>query len=57
LAQLRSEELGYGGLVGLHSLPGAEAFYRKMGMIDGGADAQTYIPQVAQMADNKAGYG
>jgi hypothetical protein len=40
LAQLRSEELGYGGLVGLHSLPNAEAFYRKMEMIDGGADDQ-----------------
>lgn len=37
-AQFRSEELGYGGLVGLHSLLNAEPFYRKMGMIDGGAD-------------------
>jgi hypothetical protein len=39
-ARLRSEELNYGGLVGLHSLPNAEMFYRKMGMIDGGADAE-----------------
>jgi hypothetical protein len=39
-ARFRSEELGYGGLVGLHSLPAAEMFYRKMGMIDGGADAE-----------------
>lgn len=39
-ARFRSEELDYGGLVGLHSLPTAEAFYRKMGMIDGGADAE-----------------
>lgn len=40
LAQFRSEELGYGGLVGLHSLPSANEFYRKMGMIDGGADEE-----------------
>lgn len=39
-ARLRSEELKYGGLVGLHSLPGAEVFYRKMGMIDGGSDPE-----------------
>jgi hypothetical protein len=39
-AKLRSEELNYGGLVGLHSLPGAEVFYRKMGMIDGGFDSE-----------------
>ncbi|NJR32079.1 MAG: GNAT family N-acetyltransferase [Chamaesiphon sp. CSU_1_12] len=38
-ARFRSEELDYGGLVGLHSLPTAEIFYRKMGMIDGGSDA------------------
>jgi hypothetical protein len=39
-AQFRSEALGYGGLVGLHSLRGAESFYRKMEMIDGGLDPQ-----------------
>jgi hypothetical protein len=39
-ARLRSEELNYGGLVGLHSLPSAEVFYRKMGMIDGGSDSE-----------------
>jgi hypothetical protein len=39
-AKLRSEELNYGGLVGLHSLPGAEVFYQKMGMIDGGSDPE-----------------
>lgn len=39
-ARLRSEALNYGGLVGLHSLPGAEVFYRKMGMIDGGSDPE-----------------
>ena len=39
-ARFRSEELGYGGLVGLHSLPSAEEFYRKMSMIDGGADPE-----------------
>jgi hypothetical protein len=38
-ARFRSEELDYGGLVGLHSLSTAEMFYRKMGMIDGGSDA------------------
>lgn len=39
-ARFRSEELGYGGLVGLHSLPSAEELYRKMSMIDGGADPE-----------------
>jgi hypothetical protein len=38
-ARYRSEELGYGGLVGLHALPGAEAFYRQSGMMDCGVDA------------------
>jgi hypothetical protein len=37
-ARFRSEELGFGGLVGLHSLPSAEGFYRKMGLQDGGID-------------------
>jgi hypothetical protein len=37
-AQFRSEELGFGGLVGLHSLPRAERFYRRMGMQDEGLD-------------------
>lgn len=37
-ARFRSAELGYGGLVGLHSLPGAEGFYRKQGMMELGAD-------------------
>jgi hypothetical protein len=39
-ARLRSEALNYGGRVGLHSLPDAEVFYRKMGMIDGGSDSE-----------------
>jgi hypothetical protein len=39
-ARFRSEELGYGGLVGVHSLLGAEEFYLRMGMIDGGVDAE-----------------
>jgi hypothetical protein len=38
-ARYRSEELGYGGLVGLHALSGAEAFYRQSGMLDCGRDA------------------
>lgn len=37
-ARYRSEELDYGGLVGLHALPGAEGFYRASGMMDCGAD-------------------
>lgn len=39
-AKYRSEELGYGGLVGLHSLPGAEDFYRRMQMIECGPDEE-----------------
>jgi hypothetical protein len=39
-AQFRSISLGYEGLVGLHSLPTAEEFYRRMQMIDGGTDAE-----------------
>jgi hypothetical protein len=37
-ARLRSFDLGYGGRVGLHSLPGAEGFYNKKNMYDLGAD-------------------
>ncbi len=37
-ARYRSEELDNDGLVGLPSLPTAEPFYRKMGMIDDGTD-------------------
>lgn len=37
-ARYRSQELGYGGLVGLHALPRAASFYRKVGMIDCGTD-------------------
>jgi hypothetical protein len=33
-----SEKLGYGGRLGLHSLPDAEGFYHKCGMIDHGID-------------------
>ena len=38
LARQRSVELGYGGRVGLHALPGAEAFYRRYDMPDYGPD-------------------
>jgi hypothetical protein len=38
--QYRSLELGYGGIVGLHSLPGAEAFYDQAGFINCGADSE-----------------
>jgi hypothetical protein len=34
----RSEELGYDGRVGLHSLPGSRSFYARSGFIDLGAD-------------------
>ena len=37
-ARQRSVELGYGGRVGLHSIPEAEAFYHRQGMPDYGAD-------------------
>ncbi len=37
-ARNRSIELGYEGRVGLHSLPGAEEFYDRQGMIDLGED-------------------
>lgn len=39
-AQYRSEELGYGGLVGLHALSGAEGFYRRLKMMDCGSDPE-----------------
>jgi hypothetical protein len=39
-AQFRSEDLGYGGLVGVHSLPEAELFYRKLEMQDCGLDEE-----------------
>ncbi len=37
-ARQRSVNLGYGGRVGLHSLPDAEGFYRRQGMSDYGPD-------------------
>lgn len=37
-ARQRSVELGYGGRVGLHALPGAEVFYRRHDMPDYGPD-------------------
>lgn len=37
-ARKRSMALGYSGRVGLHSLPGAEAFYHRQNMPDYGAD-------------------
>lgn len=39
-AKRRSKQLGYGELVGLHSLPRAEGFYRNMNMIDCGQDEE-----------------
>jgi hypothetical protein len=40
-ARQRSVEVGYGGRVGLHALPGAEAFYRRYDMPDYGPDPDT----------------
>lgn len=37
-AVMRSSDLGIGGRLGLHSLPGALAFYRKLGLHDFGPD-------------------
>lgn len=39
-ARYRSEELGYGGLVGLHALAGSEGFYRRMKMLEYGEDEE-----------------
>jgi hypothetical protein len=36
----RSIDLGYGGRVGLHSLPNAEGFYHRQGMPDYGPDEE-----------------
>ena len=37
-ARKRSMVLGYSGRVGLHALPGSEAFYHRHNMADYGAD-------------------
>lgn len=37
-----SEEEGFGGRIGLHSLPQADDFYRKIGMVDLGEDAAAH---------------
>jgi hypothetical protein len=37
-AQYRSQVLGYGSVIGLHSLSGAEDFYRQSGLLEYGAD-------------------
>ena len=39
-AQWRSEQLGYNGIVGLHSLPESEIFYKNRNMIDTGKDPE-----------------
>lgn len=39
-ARYRSHELGYRGLVGLHSLPESETFYQKRKMINCGRDPE-----------------
>ncbi|MEP0873982.1 hypothetical protein NDA01_30215 [Trichocoleus desertorum AS-A10] len=38
-ARQRSLELGYGGRVGLHALPGSEGFYRRNQMAEYGPDS------------------
>jgi GNAT superfamily N-acetyltransferase len=37
-ARRRSLDLGYNGRIGLHALPGSEAFYESQNMLDGGVD-------------------
>ena len=39
-ARLRSVELGYGGRIGLHSLPTAERFYENQNMLNLGIDEE-----------------
>lgn len=39
LARIRSVELGYGGRIGLHSLPNSEGFYERINMINCGKDS------------------
>ena len=39
-ARLRSVDLGYGGRVGLHSLPNVEGFYERLKMTDYGPDLE-----------------
>lgn len=39
-ARQRSSELGYGGRVGLHSIPGTEGFYRRAQMSEYGPDSE-----------------
>jgi hypothetical protein len=38
LARIRSVELGYGGRIGLHSLPNSFRFYERINMINCGKD-------------------
>ncbi len=43
IAEAKSRELGFQGRLGLHSLPQAEGFYRRLpGMVDLGSDSQYY---------------
>lgn len=49
-----SQNEGFKGRIGLHSLPQADGFYRKVGMIELGADSQTqnlnYFEMTAEQA-------
>jgi hypothetical protein len=64
-SRFRSEVLGFGGLVGVHSLLGAEDFYRKMGMRDWGIDRgkddlryfEWYEPRLSLMERYEADVG
>ena len=40
LFRQRSVDLGYGGRVGLHSLPEAEGFYQRQKMLEHGPDPE-----------------
>jgi GNAT superfamily N-acetyltransferase len=43
-ARQRSLELGYGGRLGLHALPGSESFYDSQNMMDLGYDPDAAMP-------------
>lgn len=49
-----SEEEGFKGRIGLHSLPQADAFYRKIGMIDLGPDAACQNLRYFEMTAERA---
>ena len=49
-----SEDEGFKGRLGLHSLPQADAFYRKIGMTDLGLDAACQNLRYFEMTSSRA---